>query len=544
MASRTSCLLIGDSLRVHRLRQEVLNAFTDPAMNVNGAPDAADTSHAAENPRVQYISPALTPEDICHLPAASIVVVASAESLPISSAAAVCAHFKESMLLIAATTGAEVPSILWDHCPVAIMVNYQLDLDLVRSAATTDGLAALSLPQEVPPALSQETVGAAIAQLGTAGIANFRIILGALRVARYFSATVSELVDSYIIHPRVATAGLEAPPPAEPQPPEQDSTTEPPNEPSATEQSPQSETEEPTSADMPDTLSSADPPSLDAGNQPAPAPEDDASAESPAAEDAPEHLPEGDSELLPPAPRPGRSHGASGGSGRSGNLELGMRGRPRHPRPLRQDNEPLALAATLRAAAPWQRVRRAQNPQHPHQVLVNKEDMRTVDRLAPAGELILIIVDASGSMAAKALRTARSTAVALLEKSYRDRSEVGIIVAQGTQAFIGLAPTRSTKKARECLASLPAAGGTPLASARMLAAQIARSSSSRMVRVIELSDGRANVPLNSPDPLPVGNRPALRRLRAQAKADAQQAAQHLESVVDDFQTIPLGKRRR
>ena len=224
--------------------------------------------------------------------------------------------------------------------------------------------------------------------------------------------------------------------------------------------------------------------------------------------------------------------------GRHGPRGISHRGRVRRVTPARTHDTDLAILPTLAAAAPWQRFRhlhrdgsRCQDGQHnQRRIILTRDDLRTAQRESAGGELVIIIVDASGSMGRGAIRRAKSTALEVLQSSYRDRSKVCIVVARGHEAAIGLPVTRSLSRARRCLTSLPTGGDTPLASARLQAATIARRFPPELVRVIELSDGRANV--------------GLPHSRGNPADDAERAKYELDAVVSSVTCIPVSSRGR
>ncbi|MER6527368.1 VWA domain-containing protein [Streptomyces sp. NPDC001508] len=159
----------------------------------------------------------------------------------------------------------------------------------------------------------------------------------------------------------------------------------------------------------------------------------------------------------------------------------------------------LAILPTVQAAAPWQPIRRNQprpsgdNPAGPDRMVIRPEDLRGHMRRRRGGRVVLIVVDASGSMAQRAIRTAKGHAMSVLDQVYRERAHVGIIIVRGQQATIGLPLTRSTTRARASLRALPTGGGTPLASGLMLAARLARQYEPAQVETLLITDGRANV---------------------------------------------------
>lgn len=264
---------------------------------------------------------------------------------------------------------------------------------------------------------------------------------------------------------------------------------------------------------------------------------DDASTGEEARNTDPVDKPDDQPLAIPHVPRRGRTSTAVW-PGRHGPRGISHRGRVRRVMPARTHDTDLAILPTLAAAAPWQRFRhrrqddqQKQSGQHDQRrIILTRDDLRTAQRESAGGELVIIIVDASGSMGRGAIRTAKSTALEVLQSSYRDRSKVCIIVARGHEAAIGLPVTRSLSRARRCLTSLPTGGGTPLASARLRAANIARRFPPELVRVIELSDGRANVGLPHSHGTPT--------------EDAEKAKYELDAVVSSVTCIPVSSRGR
>src|SRR5205807_6848552 len=120
----------------------------------------------------------------------------------------------------------------------------------------------------------------------------------------------------------------------------------------------------------------------------------------------------------------------------------------------------LHLPATVRAAAVHQTERgRASGP-----LLLRGEDLRTPIRRDREGNLVLFVVDASGSMAARARMAAVKGAVlSLLLDAYQRRDQVGLIVFRGAGAELVLPLTGSVELAEAHLRALPAGGRTPLA---------------------------------------------------------------------------------
>ena len=217
-------------------------------------------------------------------------------------------------------------------------------------------------------------------------------------------------------------------------------------------------------------------------------------------------------------------HLRRGRTGSRGSTE-GKRGRhvrsiPGDPKRARID-----VVATLRAAAPWQQLRQGaigangKNDNHPNghsgngrsryngngnghengRVLLQLSDVRVKQYRSKAGALFCFAVDASGSMALHRMRQAKGAVHTLLEKAYVNRDRVALISFRGQEAELLMPPTQSVELARRALDLLPTGGGTPLASALLLADDMAQQAQRRGILqtvLILLTDGRANVALH------------------------------------------------
>lgn len=201
------------------------------------------------------------------------------------------------------------------------------------------------------------------------------------------------------------------------------------------------------------------------------------------------------------APSHGRTIGARRGDPRRGGLHLG---------------------ATLSAAAPWQRVRAREDGDRPGSGLrLRGDDLHVRVRVRRIPTTTVFLVDASGSQAMHRLGDAKGAVEILLAEGYARREQVALIVFRGQEAGLVLPPTRALARARRTLAGIPGGGGTPMASALLeglrVAAGIRRDGSD--VRLVLLSDGRANVSLDGSGGRPKAEEDALRaarRIRAEA----------------------------
>ncbi|MDO8888560.1 MAG: magnesium chelatase subunit D [Hydrogenophaga sp.] len=202
-------------------------------------------------------------------------------------------------------------------------------------------------------------------------------------------------------------------------------------------------------------------------------------------------------------------------AGRSGELMKNQnRGRPvgtRRAEP--RSGARLHILETLRAAAPWQRLRQ-QKADGPKRIQVRREDFHVVRFRQRRPTTTLFVVDASGSAALHRLAEAKGAVELLLAECYVRRDKVAVLAFRGDGCELLLPPTRSLARAKRSLAALPGGGGTPLAAgieaARELAAQIGRAGETPIV--VMLTDGRANVARDG------------RHGRARATEDALEAA--------------------
>jgi magnesium chelatase subunit D len=157
----------------------------------------------------------------------------------------------------------------------------------------------------------------------------------------------------------------------------------------------------------------------------------------------------------------------------------------------------LALGATVRAVA----ARRQRDPGSP---AVAPEDLREAVREQRTGNLVVLAVDASGSMGApRRMEAAKGAAVSLLLDAYQRRDRVALVTFRGEGAEVVLRPTGSVEVARARLASLPTGGRTPLAAGIEAALDVARQGGSpdRPPLLVLLSDGRATAGPPGTDPV-------------------------------------------
>ena len=217
------------------------------------------------------------------------------------------------------------------------------------------------------------------------------------------------------------------------------------------------------------------------------------------------------------ATKPPRSSSANGsGAKRTGN----RRGRPLPARAgSRSSTARVDLIATLRAAIPWQTIRKRAHPDRTGPI-IHPTDLRHKRYQSLSDQLLIFAVDASGSAAMARLAEAKGAVELLLSEAYARRDHVALVSFRGTSAEVLLPPTRSLVQTKRRLAALPGGGGTPLASGLTEALRLAQSASQKGMNatIILLTDGRANVSLEGePD-------------RRQASEDAQKVAADIHAL--------------
>lgn len=155
----------------------------------------------------------------------------------------------------------------------------------------------------------------------------------------------------------------------------------------------------------------------------------------------------------------------------------------------------LAVGATLRSAA----LRQAAGGNSGGSLQLVREDLHAQVRVGKSANLIVFVVDASGSMAAqRRMEAVKGAVLALLTDVYQRRDQVAVIAFRGETAELLLAPTRSVEQAEQGLRALPTGGRTPLPHALQLSLQLLQQAADDAPPLLVLlSDGKANVPLST-----------------------------------------------
>ena len=194
--------------------------------------------------------------------------------------------------------------------------------------------------------------------------------------------------------------------------------------------------------------------------------------------------------------------GKSGQGGRNGQTQMGdRRGRPIGTRRgIPKPGQRLNVLETLRAAAPWQPLRRHQRANDAKsgtvpRMEIRRDDFRITRYKQNAETVTIFVVDASGSAAVNRLAEAKGAVELLLADCYIRRDSVALITFSGRLTEVALPPTRSLVMAKRRLTGLPGGGGTPMAAAIDMAADLALAirRKGQTPTLVFMTDGKANL---------------------------------------------------
>jgi magnesium chelatase subunit D len=207
---------------------------------------------------------------------------------------------------------------------------------------------------------------------------------------------------------------------------------------------------------------------------------------------------------------------------------------------------PIHLPATLAAAAPFQIDRGRQSGR----ILLAASDLRRAERRGKEGNLVLFVVDASGSMAAQArMNEIKGAVLGLLLDAYQRRDKVGLITFRDKGAELVLPPTSSVENAARRLDAIQTGGRTPLAAGLAKTVQVINTERLRdplrRPLVLLITDGRADAAsaaragggLRAHDVVVLDCERGLVKLRLAERLAVDLGAEYLR--LDDVTTEPL-----
>jgi magnesium chelatase subunit D len=204
-------------------------------------------------------------------------------------------------------------------------------------------------------------------------------------------------------------------------------------------------------------------------------------------------------------------------------------------------NNDIALDATLRAAAPYQRARRNGNP-NGMAVVLTDQDIRGKIREKRIGNFLFFTVDASGSMGARGRMAASKGAImSLLLDAYQKRDRVAMVSFRRDEAVVNLPPTPSVELAGKLLAEMPVGGRTPLSAGLVKTHEqvrniLAKDPSARPI-VILITDGKSNVGLG-------GGKPVEEALGLAAAMARDARVRHIVVDTEEEGLVTFGLARR
>ncbi len=188
----------------------------------------------------------------------------------------------------------------------------------------------------------------------------------------------------------------------------------------------------------------------------------------------------------------------SGSGKRMKTLATGKKGRYLKARAPSEETTDIAFDATVRASAVHQKARKKKSKDSRQAILIEKDDLKEKVRQSKVSTLIVLAVDASGSMGAmNRMESAKGTVFSLLMDAYQHRDRVSMVAFKGKAGYVLLPPTSGVELAKKLLVNLPTGGKTPIGAGMMKAISVIKNERKKdptlIPMLVLLTDGRSNI---------------------------------------------------
>lgn len=178
--------------------------------------------------------------------------------------------------------------------------------------------------------------------------------------------------------------------------------------------------------------------------------------------------------------------------------DVGCEGRYISSRRMTEINTDIAIDATVRAAAPFQKLRRKRSDGR--NIVIERDDLMEKVRDRRTSCMYLFMVDNSGSLVIRSrMRAVKAAILSMLEDHYVRRDSIGLMTFNEDSIGMVQTPTRSVGCIKGVLKDIPVGNKTPLSEALVYVDNYLQSYERKhpndLCYVILITDGKANIPL-------------------------------------------------